>query len=118
MVFVSNFRSGLFWGAFFGGLAGLMNAPRSGKETREKIKNIIDQTTDDVNDVRFKVDNLKIAIQRLQNESIRSSKIISEELQTTLQHFNEETQPRLRRVQDSASTLAKNLEKSMDISKP
>lgn len=107
---MSNFKSGLFWGVFFGGLAGLMNAPRSGKETRLKLKNVIDQTTDDVNDVRFKVDNLKVAIQRLQKESVRSSKIISEELQTTLQHFNEETQPRIRRVQESANTLAENLE--------
>lgn len=109
---MSNFKSGLFWGAFFGGLAGLMNAPQSGKETRIKLKNFIDQTTDDVNDVRFKVDNLKVAIQRLQNESVKSSKIISEELQTTLQHFNEETQPRLRRVQESADKLVDNLEKS------
>lgn len=115
---MSNFKSGLFWGAVFGGLAGLMNAPRSGKETRHKFKNLIDQTTDDVNDVRFKVDNLKVAIQRLQEESVRSSKIISEELQTTLRHFNEETQPRLRRVQESANTLADHIEKSAKISKP
>ena len=91
---MSNFKSGLLWGVFFGGIAGLMNAPRSGKETRQQIKAVIDQTTDDVNDVRFKVDNLRVAIQRLQQESLRSSKIISEELQTTLRHFNEETQPR------------------------
>lgn len=109
---MANFKSGLFWGAVFGGLAGLMNAPHSGKVTRIKFKNFIDQTTDDVNDVRFKVDNLKVAIQRLQNESVKSSKIISEELQTTLQHFNEETQPRLRRVQESADKLVDNLEKS------
>lgn len=114
---MSNFKSGLLWGVFFGGIAGLMNAPRSGKETRQQIKAVIDQTTDDVNDVRFKVDNLRVAIQRLQQESLRSSKIISEELQTTLRHFNEETQPRIRRVQESAATLADNLEKNTKTSK-
>lgn len=114
---MSNFKSGLFWGAFFGGFAGLMNAPRSGKETRLILKDKIDQTTEDVNDVRFKVDNLKVAIQRLQHESVRSSKIISEELQTTLQHFNEETQPRLRRVKESAETLVDSLEETSEIAK-
>lgn len=112
---MSSFKNGLLWGAFFGGLAGLMNAPRPGKETREMLKDYITQTTDDVNDLRFKVDNLKVAIQRLQQESIKSSKIINEEIQTTLQHFNEETQPRIRRVMDKSDLLVKNLEKNSHI---
>ena len=56
-----------------------------------------------------------MAIQRLQQESIKSSKIINEEIQTTLQHFNEETQPRIRRVMDKSDLLVKNLEKNSQI---
>lgn len=107
---MAKFKSGLLWGAFFGGLAGLMNAPRPGVETREILKEKIDQTTDDVNDVRFKVDNLKIAVQRLADEGIRGTKEVVDELQTTLKHFEVETQPRVRRIQAKTDTLTKNIE--------
>lgn len=107
---MAKFKSGLLWGAFFGGLAGLMNAPRPGAETRELLKDKIDQTTEDVNDVRFKVDNLKIAVQRLAEEGISGTKEVVDELQTTLKHFEEETQPRMRRIQDKTDTLMKNVE--------
>lgn len=111
---MASFKSGLLWGAFFGGLAGLMNAPRPGAETREQLKEFIDQTTDDVNDVRFKVDNLKVAVQRLANEGINGTKEVVEELQTALKHFEEETKPRLRRIQDKTETLIENVESSQE----
>lgn len=111
---MAGFRSGLLWGALFGGLAGLMNAPRSGKETRENIKTFIDQTTDDVNDVRYKVDNLKVAIERLTNEGIKSATTAVEELQVSAQHFQEEAQPRIRRVQEKAEILQSNIEENVE----
>ncbi|XJS09975.1 YtxH domain-containing protein [Aerococcaceae bacterium WGS1372] len=107
---MAGFKNGLFWGAVFGGLAGLMNAPQSGKETRENLKNFIENTTDDVNDVRYKVDNLRMAVQRLSQEGLGSVQQASEEIQTTLKHFEEETKPRMNRIQDRADTLAKNIE--------
>lgn len=107
---MAGFKSGLFWGAVFGGLAGLMNAPKSGRETREDLKNFIDNTTDDVNDVRYKVDNLRVAVQRLSQEGLGSVQQATEEIQTSLKHFEEETTPRIKRIQDKAETLTRNIE--------
>lgn len=108
---MSGFRSGLFWGAVFGGIAGLMNAPRSGKETRYEIKEFIDTTTDDINDVRYKVDNLKLAVQRLATEGVGSVKEASQEIETSLRHFQEENQPRVNRVQKRLEALQDNIER-------
>lgn len=109
---MAGFKSGLFWGAVFGGLAGLLNAPQSGKETREDLKQFIETTTDDVNDVRYKVDNLRVAVQRLANEGIESARVASEEIQTSLKHFEEENQPRINRIQSSISQLQTNLDET------
>lgn len=106
---MAGFKSGIFWGAVFGGLAGLLNAPKSGKETREDIKVFIDTTTEDVNDLRYKVDNLKVAVQRLSDEGLSSARIASEEIQESIKHFEEETKPRFRRIQDSIDELEKNM---------
>ncbi len=109
---MSKFGSGLFWGAVFGGLAGLMNAPRKGKETRAILKEKIDQTTDDVNDLRFKVDNLSTAVKRLTDEGIQSVNEASQDIQTALREFNEESSPRIKRVNNHVETLQEDIEKA------
>ncbi|HBY90564.1 MAG: YtxH domain-containing protein [Ruoffia tabacinasalis] len=109
-----GFKSGLFWGAFFGGLAGLMNAPKSGKETREDLKHFIDTTTDDVNDVRYKVDNLRMSVQKLTQEGMDSVKTATDGIQTSLQHFEEETTPRINRIQRHIEDLNEDIEEQVE----
>lgn len=111
---MASFKSGLFWGAFFGGLAGLMNAPKSGKETREDLKHYIEITTDDVNDVRYKVDNLRVSVQKLTQEGMESVKNATDGIQTSLQHFEEETSPRINRIQQHIEYLTENLEEQAE----
>ena len=50
---MKRFRSGIFWGGLIGGIVTLLNAPASGKETRQQLKYFIDNTTEDVNDLRY-----------------------------------------------------------------
>lgn len=111
---MAGFKSGLFWGALFGGLAGLMNAPKSGRETREDLKHFIDSTTDDVNDVRYKVDNLRVSVEKLTQEGMDSIKTASEGIQTSLKHFEEETSPRINRIQRQIESLTDNIEKQSE----
>lgn len=108
---MGKFSSGLFWGAVFGGLAGLMNAPAPGRVTRKKIKGWIDTTTDDVNDVRYKLDNLALSIHRLANEGLASVNQSSHEIQASLSRFQDEVEPRIRRVKGHMEILSQDLEK-------
>lgn len=112
---MAGFRSGLFWGALFGGIAGLMNAPQSGRETRQDIKDFIDTTTEDVDDVRYKVDNLRVSLQRLAGEGLDSVKEASQDIQTSLKHFEEENQPRINRIQDRSQQLQTTVEEQARI---
>lgn len=111
---MAGFKSGLFWGAVFGGLAGLMNAPKAGKETREDLKDFVDTTTDDVNDMRYKVDNLRVAVQKLTQEGIASVQTASEDIQTSLKHFEEETTPRVNRIQSRVTQLNETIDEQME----
>ncbi|EFR30832.1 YtxH domain-containing protein [Eremococcus coleocola] len=107
---MSSFKQGLFWGAIFGGIAGLMNAKQEGHKTRQELAGYINQASQDIDDIRFKFENLNLAIQRLTHEGQKVVEETSQELQTTLKHFQEENQPRLRRVQDKVETLTQNIE--------
>lgn len=44
----SNFLTGLFMGTFIGGIAGILLAPSSGKETRDKLKEISEDVKDNL----------------------------------------------------------------------
>lgn len=108
---MSGFGSGLFWGAVFGGLAGLLNAPRKGKETRERLKHQIEVTTEDINDLRYKIDNLSVATQRLATEGLDAVNDASYEIQTSVRQFTEEASPRVKRINRHLTKLQEDIEK-------
>lgn len=112
---MANFKSGLLTGAIIGGLYGLLKAPRAGKETRESLKKYLDQTTDDVNDVKFKMDGLTNALKRLSNEGIQSVQEATEEIKISIQHFAEENEPRVRRVNEKITQLTNDIEDAKSI---
>lgn len=111
---MKKFSQGLFWGALFGGLAGLLNAPRSGQETRQYLKEYLDQTTADVNDVRYKVDNLSHAIQRLTQEGLGNLKEAQDEIQYAVNQFTRETEPRIQRIQDRVQNLQSEIKENLE----
>ena len=111
---MKSFFSGLFWGAVFGGLAGLMNAPKSGQETREEIKLYLDQTTADINDVRFKVDNLSQAIQRLSGEGLDSLKSAKEDIEISIQQFTDQNMPKVDRIKQNAEQLQVEIQDNLE----
>lgn len=110
---MAGFKSGLFWGAVFGGIAGLLNAPRKGSKTRRELKIFIDQTKADANDLKFKMDHLKLILQRLQEEGVISVSQLVEDVQTDLRHFKEDNQPRIKRVMNRLEQLQVNLEENV-----
>lgn len=109
-----KFGQGLLWGALFGGIAGLMNAPRSGQETRQALKEYLDQTTADVNDVRYKVDNLTHAIQRLSQEGLGNLKEAQDEIKYAVTQFSRETEPRIQRIQDRVENLQTEIQANLE----
>ena len=109
---MAKFLEGVLWGALFGGIAGLMNAPQKGEYTRAKVKNYLQQATDDVDDVRYKVDNLSHAVSRLKNEGLQSLQEATTDIQESVQKFTQENQPRINRVQEKVSQLESTIQES------
>lgn len=107
---MAKFMQGLFWGAVFGGFAGLLNAPHKGEVTRTHVKNYLQQATDDVDDVRYKVDNLSHAIMRLKDEGLMSLKEATTDIQGAVEKFSQENQPRINRIQAKINQLESSIE--------
>lgn len=79
--------TGLTLGAIFGAIAGVLFAPKSGKETRDDIKKLADETKEKGEDlfesakkeVALKVENLKKAGKKINGEDYK--KIVNEMVQ-------------------------------------
>ncbi|MBD3948788.1 YtxH domain-containing protein [Tuanshanicoccus lijuaniae] len=111
---MSGFKSGLFWGAVFGGLAGLMNAPQKGSQTRKELSEYLTQVKEDATDLKFKTDHLQALIDRIIHTEVKQTMETVEDVSLMVRRFLESNQPRINRVQRKLIHLQENLEQNMN----
>lgn len=106
----NHFILGLVTGLIAGGVYGLLKTPRSGKENQEMAKDYVDDATYHVDDVTEKVKELKDAISRLTNEGKTLATTFASDMDKTAKEFMYEAEPRMRRIQEKAEVLQKDVE--------
>lgn len=106
-----SFMEGIVFGTVVGGLLGLLNTPRSGKENREKAKAYLAVNTLAVKDLNESVQGLRKAIQALTNEGLASVTTATEDVAKSVENFTQQAQPRINRINDKLAVLTEDLEK-------
>ena len=106
-----SFMEGIVFGTVVGGLLGLLNTPRSGKENRAKAKAYLEDNTLAVEDLNESVQGLRKAIQSLTNEGLASVNAVSEEVTKSIESFTQQAQPRINRINDKLAVLTKKKKK-------
>ncbi|NCB65446.1 MAG: YtxH domain-containing protein [Bacilli bacterium] len=106
-----SFMEGIVFGTVVGGLLGLLNTPRSGKENRAKAKAYLEDNTLAVEDLNESVQGLRKAIQSLTNEGLASVNAVSEEVTKSIESFTQQAQPRINRINDKLAILTDDMEK-------
>ncbi len=106
-----SFMEGIVFGTVVGGLLGLLNTPRSGKENRVKAKAYLEDNTLAVEDLNESVQGLRKAIQSLTNEGLASVNVVSEEVTKSIESFTQQAQPRINRINDKLAILTDDMEK-------
>ena len=106
-----SFMEGIVFGTVVGGLLGLLNTPRSGKENRAKAKAYLEDNTLAVEDLNESVQGLRKAIQSLTNEGLASVNAVSEEVTKSIEGFTQQAQPRINRINDKLAILTDDMEK-------
>ena len=106
-----SFMEGIVFGTVVGGLLGLLNTPRSGKENRAKAKAYLEDNTLAVEDLNESVQGLRKAIQSLTNEGLASVNAVSEEVTKSIESFTQQAQPRINRINDKLAIMTDDKEK-------
>lgn len=104
-----NFAKGLLFGAVAGAAGGLLLAPRSGQETRKKLKNDINEMTDLTLDVNDSLTEFKSA---LETTIITAKELLppfQEGVEKDLRNFQFQMEPRLQQINEQLEVLESHL---------
>ena len=111
---MSKFTRGFLFGAVTAAAWTLLNVSQSGKETRRQLKNYVQGLRQDTQHVVEEGRSLQAAVQQLTSVGLPLVQQTIKEVTTTLRHFQEENQPRIRRTQEKVTQLTQDLQETKD----
>lgn len=102
---MKHFIFGTLSGVIVGGIYGLINTPRSGKDNQKALKNYADETTDYIQDISDNINDLQQSISQLKNEVSFVQNDVMDEMNLIAKEFQHEAEPRLRRIQEKTEKM-------------
>lgn len=117
-----GFMSGVFWGTLVGAVLGVLYAPKSGEETRKKLKDTADKVQEKgekvIGEAKVLVDDVKVASEPLVSELekklkpiLHQAKNASKDVQVELMEKIEEL---VREAADASDKTSKTMKKFLD----
>lgn len=106
-----QFLKGILFGASVGAVSGLFFAPCSGNETRKKLIQEIDDTTELTNKFNNSLNKFKQSL--LKTKKIANTVIpdLQEDIQKDMEIFKFQSEQRIKQIQEQFETLYKKLSK-------
>ena len=106
---MSKFSKGLFFGAIVGAASGLLFAPRSGKATRQKFVDELDEWSVLREDFSDKLDQFKESAQALQATAEIYIEPFIEGINQDIENFKFQTEPRIEQIQEQVEKIQDEL---------
>lgn len=111
---MNKFTQGLLFGAFVGGLLGLLNTPHSGKENIRRMKEYVDDNTTATGDLSVSLQGLQRSLSSLSEEGMAVVDTATKDLTASIEEFTQKNKPRIKRVSDRVSQLTEDLQKEKE----
>lgn len=106
---MKGFFKGLLFGSVVGGLGGLFLAPRSGKETQEKILDELDDWKFLTTDFNDKLATFKSSLADFQETAETTIPPFTEGLNKDIENFKFQAEPRLEQIQEQLEKIQSEL---------
>nr|MBO1354640.1 YtxH domain-containing protein [Enterococcus sp. DIV0212c] len=106
---MGKFSKGILFGAVVGAASGLLFAPRSGKATRQKFVDELDEWSDLKEDFTEKLDQFKESAAAFQATADMYIEPFIEGLNQDLEDFKFQAEPRLDQIQEQVEKIQAEL---------
>ncbi|MGX6979997.1 YtxH domain-containing protein [Vagococcus elongatus] len=111
---LKNFTKGLLVGSVIGGALGLLFAPQSGKKSRQKMIDDVEDTTRLVDELQEGLDNFNRSLGNLKQTAGETLPNFQKEMSQTLRKFQFQAEPRLKEIENTVETLNQHLSTEKD----
>lgn len=106
---MGKFSKGILFGALVGGVGGLLFAPRSGKDTRQKFIDELEDWSDLKEDFTEKLDQFKESAQALQAAADTYIEPFIDGINQDVENFMFQAEPRLDQIQEQVEKIQSEL---------
>lgn len=110
---VKNFLKGLVFGAVIGAAAGLLFAPRSGNQTREKLIAELDEATELTNELNNSLNHFKQALSETKRTAETVIPSFQESIEKDIENFKFQAEPRVTQIQEQVEKLSAHLPEAL-----
>lgn len=104
-----KFTKGLLFGSLVGAAGGLFLAPRSGKETRQRLVDEVDEWADLKEDFSEKLDQVQRSAARLQEAADLYVEPFIDGIQQDVDNFKFQVEPRLTQMKEQVAKITEEL---------
>ncbi|MFV0557274.1 MAG: YtxH domain-containing protein [Enterococcus sp.] len=108
---MNNFGKGLLFGAVVGTAFGLLKAPNSGKETRQRLRQDVDDITESTLEFNDSLTNLKEAIVTTKTTAATLIPSVQAEIKKDLTAYQFQIEPRRKQIEEQLEVLNSHVEK-------
>ncbi|MBF0780861.1 MULTISPECIES: YtxH domain-containing protein [unclassified Granulicatella] len=106
---MSKFFKGFLFGGSITSIVTLLLVKSSGKENRQKVSHYLQNIQQNATQLNMALSTLNQAKREITSQVIPQLNQSLKDIQTTLRHFKEDNQPRLKRIQDKVNTLQSHI---------
>lgn len=107
-----KFIKGLAFGSVVGGALGLLYAPRSGNDSRQKLINDVDEATDLTYELSDSLKNLKLSVATLKTTAGEILPDFKEETKKSIETFQFQAGPRITEITKQVEKINQKIDPS------
>lgn len=107
---IKRFFKGLAFGAVAGSVAGVLLAPRSGKETRNKLVSDVDEAVQLTDDLSVSLQNFQTSLVHLKNTAGELLPEFKKETKQALDQYQFQAEPRMEEIQEQLAKIQSSIE--------
>lgn len=108
---IKQFAKGILVGGMLGGVLGTLFAPRSGKETKQKLASDMEEATAATDDLTNSLDNFKTALAELKQTAEELLPKTQVETEERLKQFKFQAEPRVTEINKQVDKIKSRLTK-------
>ncbi|WEG73730.1 YtxH domain-containing protein [Vagococcus intermedius] len=107
---IKRFAKGILVGSVLGGVLGTLLAPRSGKETKQKLAADMDEATAVTTELNDSLAKFKVSLTELKKTADDLIPKTKAETEERIQHFKYQAEPRLNEINKQVDKIKSRLD--------